>query len=242
MIKLVIADDEQHAIDRLKDLLSDFEQFKIVAEVNDGNKVLEKIVALKPEVAILDINMPGISVFNSISALQTPPIIIFQTAHSKYATDAFDINALDYLLKPVSRERFKQAVTKIMEKLKSTSKDNHQIEQPDKDPAGKISVKVNGMIKIIPVGDISKICFEEGLSFVYTQKDQFISDRTLNYYEEKFKDMSFFRTNRANLVNLDYVTTIHKAFKGAYYIELKDGTRVELSRRKAQILKKTLDF
>jgi two-component system, LytTR family, response regulator len=242
MIRFVIADDEQHAIDRLKDLLSDYKQFKIVAEVNDGNKVLEKIVSLKPDVAILDINMPGISVFNTISSLQDPPLIIFQTAHSKYATDAFDINALDYLLKPVSRERFKQAVSKILGNLETFTPGNKNIEPLDKDPTEKISVKVNGMIKIIPVGDISKVCFEEGLSFIYTQKDHFISDRTLNYYEDKFKDMNFFRTNRANLVNLDYVTTIHKAFKGAYFIELQDGTRVELSRRKSQMLKKTLDF
>ena len=242
MIRFVIADDEQHAIDRLKDLLLDYKQFKIVAEVNDGNKVLEKIVSLKPDVAILDINMPGISVFNTISSLQDPPLIIFQTAHSKYATDAFNINALDYLLKPVSRERFKQAVLKIMGKLETFPPGNKNIGPPEKDPTEKISVKVNGMIKIIPVGDISKVCFEEGLSFIYTQKDHFISDKTLNYYEDKFKDMNFFRTNRANLVNLDYVTTIHKAFKGAYFIELQDGTRVELSRRKSQMLKKTLDF
>ncbi|MBT4290917.1 MAG: response regulator transcription factor [Deltaproteobacteria bacterium] len=242
MIKLIIADDEQHARERLKDLISDYEQFKIISEVDDGNKALEKMVSLKPDVAILDINMPGISVFNTISSLQAPPIIVFQTAHSKYAADAFDVEALDYLLKPVSRERFKQAVNKIMKKLSSATEDMKEHDITDKDSTTKITVRVNGTIKIIRVNDISKICFEEGLSFIYTNKDKFISDRTLNYYEEKLQEMKFFRSNRANLVNLEYVTTIHKAFKGAYYIELQDGTRIELSRRKAQILKKNLDF
>jgi len=186
--------------------------------------------------------MPGISVFNTISSLQAPPIIVFQTAHSKYAADAFDVEALDYLLKPVSRERFKQAVNKIMKKLSSATEDMKEHDITDKDSTTKITVRVNGTIKIIRVNDISKICFEEGLSFIYTNKDKFISDRTLNYYEEKLQEMKFFRSNRANLVNLEYVTTIHKAFKGAYYIELQDGTRIELSRRKAQILKKNLDF
>jgi len=242
MINILIADDEQPAIERLKDLIADYEQLNIIAEVNDGNKALEKIVSLKPDVAFLDINMPGISVFNTISSLQNPPIIIFQTAHSKYATEAFDINALDYLLKPISRKRFKQAVTKIKEKLKTSEPNDKPAPLPGKNPSEKISVKVNGVIKIISVCDITKICFEEGLSFLYTPKDQFISDKSLNYYEKKLKGMNFFRTNRANLVNLDFVTTIHKAFKGAYFIEFQDGTRIDLSRRKAQILKKTLDF
>lgn len=242
MINILIADDEQPAIERLKDLIADFEQFNIIAEVNDGNKALEKIVSLKPHVAFLDINMPGISVFNTISSLQNPPIIVFQTAHSKYASEAFDINALDYLLKPISRERFKKAIVKIKEKLDTLTPTDKPTTLPVKDPAEKISVKVNGMIKIVSVCDITKICFEEGLGFIYTHQDQYVSDKSLNYYEEKLKGMNFFRTNRANLVNLDFVTTIHKSFKGAYFIELKDGTRIDLSRRKAQILKKTLDF
>ncbi len=242
MIKTLIADDEQHALDRLKDLLSDYEQFEIVAEAHNGTEALETIVSLKPDVAFLDINMPGVSVFKSISSLQSPPMVVFQTAHSKYAADAFDINALDYLLKPVSRERFGQAVSKIMEKRSGFEVDSATKEPEERETVEKISVKAHGAIKIIPVGDIRKICFEEGLSFVFTEEGRFMSDRTLNYYEEKFKELGFFRSNRANLVNLDYVTTIHKAFKGSYFIELKDGSKVELSRRKALVLKKTLDF
>lgn len=242
MIKTLIADDEQHAIDRLKELLSDYDQFQIVAEANDGTKVLEQIVMYKPDVAFLDINMPGVSVFNTISSLQDPPIVIFQTAHSKYAVDAFTIDALDYLLKPISRERFKQAITKIMDKLTVIEPEQSPKESLDKEHIEKISIKVHGTIKIIEVTAIQKICFEEGLSFIYTSEGRFLSDRTLNYYEEKFKNLGFFRSSRANLVNLDYITTIHKEFKGNYLIELKDGSKSELSRRKAQVLRKTLDF
>ncbi len=242
MIKTLIADDEQHAIDRLKDLLADFEQFQIVTEANNGTEALEKIVSMKPDVAFLDINMPGISVFKTISSLQNPPIIIFQTAHSKYATDAFDINALDYMMKPVSKKRFAQAVSKIMEKLSSAETTVQTKAPAEKESSEKISVKVQGTIKIIPVNHIHKICFEEGLSFIYSDEGRFMSDRTLNYYEEKFNDSGFFRSNRANLVNLEFVTTIHKAFKGNYIIELRDGSRVDLSRRKALVLKKTLEF
>ncbi len=242
MIKTLIADDEEHAVSRLKDLLSDYNEFEIIAEARNGTEALEQIVSKKPDVAFLDINMPGVSVFTSISSLQDAPIIVFQTAHSKYATDAFDVNALDYLLKPVSRTRFSQAISKIIEKLSVSKTGSTPPEPVERESTEKISVKVHGAIKIIPVNTIQKICFEEGLSFIYCVDGRFLSDKTLNYYEEKFKELGFFRSNRANLVNLDHVTTIHKAFKGAYFIELKDGSKVELSRRKALTLKKTLDF
>jgi len=242
MIKTLLADDEPHAIDRLKELLSDYDQFQIIAEARSGTEALEKIVAEKPDVTFLDINMPGVSVFQTISSLQNPPIVIFQTAHSKYAADAFDIDALDYMMKPVSKKRFAQAVTKILGKLSPTEASPERLKTAEHEPLEKISVKFQDTIKIIQVRDILKICFEEGLSFIYTKEGRFLSDRTLNYYEEKFVEAGFFRSNRANLVNLAYVTTIHKGFKGSYYIELKDGARIEVSRRKALTLKKTLDF
>jgi len=242
MIKTLIADDEQHARDRLKDLLSDYKQFQIVAEAKDGTSALEKIVALSPDVAFLDINMPGVSVFKTLSSLSQPPLIIFQTAHSKYATDAFDVDALDYLLKPISKDRFKRAVSKITGKLIQDQTKSSAPESEHQEQIEKISVKVQGSIKILPVNEIQKICFEEGLSFIYTGEGRFLSDHSLNYYETKFQEAGFFRSNRSNLINLDFVTTIHKAFKGNYLIELKDGSKVELSRRKAQALKKKLDF
>ncbi len=242
MIKTLIADDERHALDRLKELLSDYDQFQIVAEANSGTGALEKMVSLKPDVVFLDINMPGVSVFKTISSLQDPPLVVFQTAHSKYAADAFDINALDYLMKPVSRERCSKAVPKIWGKISATKASAIAKEPVEKEQTEKISIKVREAIKIIQVCDIQKICFEEGFSFIYTEEGRFLSDRSLNYYEEKFEGVGFFRSNRATLVNLEFVTTLHKGFKGSYLIELKDGSRVELSRRKALILKKTIDF
>ena len=242
MIRTLIADDEQHAIDRLQDLLSDYRQFEIVAESRNGSEALEQMVTLQPDVAFLDINMPGVFVFKSVASLQNPPLVVFQTAHSKYAAEAFDIDALDYLLKPVSRQRFRQTVDKIAERLKSAGPADRVERQAGKKATEKISIKVHDAIKIISVRDILRVRFEEGLVFVYTEEGRFMSDRTVNYYEEKFADCGFFRSDRANLVNLDHVATIHKEFKGNYLIELKDGSRIGLSRRKAQSLKKTLDF
>ncbi|MBU2646013.1 LytTR family DNA-binding domain-containing protein [bacterium] len=242
MITTLIADDEPHAIDRLKDLLSAYDQFHIIAVARSGTEALEQMVSLQPDVAFLDINMPGVSVFKTITSLQTPPLIVFQTAHAKYAADAFDVDALDYLMKPVSRERFARAVGKILEKKAGSAAANLEDEGITRETTEKISVKFRDAIKIIQVGDIQKICFEEGLSFIYTSEGRFFSDHSLNYYEDKLAGLGFFRSNRASLVNLAFVTTIHKGFKGACLIELKDRSRVELSRRKAPLLKKKLDF
>lgn len=243
MIRTLIADDEQHALDRLKDLLGAYDDFQIVAEARDGTRALEKIVSIKPDVAFLDINMPGVSVFKTIGSLQDPPLIVFQTAHSKYATDAFDISAVDYLMKPVGKERFGQAILKIREKLSAhSSTPGKKAREEDCDPIEKISVKVHGTIKIIPVSEIRRICFEEGLSFIYVKEGRFLSDHSLNYYEEKFRNLGFFRSNRANLINLEFVSAIHRAFKGNYFIEMSDGSKVDLSRRKAMSLKKIVDF
>lgn len=242
MIQILIADDEQHAIDRIKELLADYDQFQILALAHSGTEALEKIVDLKPDVAFLDINMPGVSVFQSIASLQAPPMVIFQTAHSKYAADAFDIDALDYIMKPISRERFTQTVAKIMGKISGSAAANRAAKPLEQEQRTKITVKLKEGIKIIEVNDIFKICFEEGLCFIYTEEGRFISDRSLNYYEEKFNDLGFFRASRANLVNLAFVATIHKGIKGSCFIELKEGAKLEVSRRKALILKKTLGF
>lgn len=242
MIRTLIADDEPLALERLKDLLADHSQFEIIATASSGTEALEKMVSLSPEVAFLDINMPGVSVFKSLASLQIPPIIVFQTAHSKYAADAFDIDALDYLMKPVSRERFSRAVDKITRQLSKTAQHLEKAPQVEAEQVEKISIKYQDSIKIIQIRDIRKVCFEEGLSFIYTEEGRFYSDRSLNYYEAKFGEAGFFRSNRATLVNLAFVTTIHRGFKGTYIIELQDGSRVDLSRRKALILKKTLDF
>ncbi|MGD9202750.1 MAG: LytTR family DNA-binding domain-containing protein [Chitinispirillia bacterium] len=246
MIKTLIADDENHARERLRELLSSFSIFEIVDEARDGNEALQKIITHTPQVVFLDINMPGISVFSSIEALQKKPIIIFQTAYSEYAADAFDINALDYLLKPVRRERLEKTVGKIQEKIAVQSMDKkniiHDLNQSTQKIQDHISVKIKGIIKIIPTDDIVRISFEKAYCFIYTVENKFISDKYLNYYEKILKEKSFFRTSRNHIINLKYISVIHAMYGGSYSIELKNSERVDLSRRKANILKKLIDF
>ena len=243
MITTIIADDEIHARERLRELLDRFSLFDIVAEAKDGNEALQLIITNKPQVAFLDINMPGVSVFQSIPSLQNPPLIIFQTAYSEHAADAYNINALDYLLKPVRFERLEKAVAKIREKLALSATSEHQkSSEASVKPADHVTITISGKTKVIAAQDIIRISIENGFCYLYTVKDKLISDKYLSFYEEKLTGSCFFRASRTDIIHLNHIAMIHRVDQGMYTIELKNGMQVDLSRRKAQELKKIVDF
>lgn len=242
MITVLITDDESHARERLKDLLSRFDCFEIIAEAQDGNEALSKMITLNPDVAFLDINMPGISVFQSLPSLKEPPLIVFQTAYSEHAAEAFDIDAVDYLLKPVRFERLEKCVQKLLKKIASKKNETELQPQNSLESTDRISVKTNGKIKLIDTSDIIRISFERGFSTIFTETEQYMSDKYLNYFEEKLREKRFFRASRTELVNLGAISVIENLTHGLYEIELINGMTVDLSRRKAQALRKIMDF
>lgn len=237
MIRVVIADDELPGRERLKSLLEEIDTIEIVAETENGTEALEAIITHEPDAAFLDINMPGISVFTSIPSLQKQPLIIFQTAYSEHAVQAFEINALDYIMKPLRRERVQQAVDKITQVL------NRPVSEPqESNTVDTISVKVNKTIKVLSIADIVRISFENEFSYIYTTEGKYISEKYLNYYENLLEKHNFFRASRSALVNLNHLSAVHTIDKGVYVIEFQDKSRIELSRRKGQLLKKKISF
>jgi len=244
MITVLIADDEKHARDRLKNLLKNYKNFSIIAEAKNGDEVIQTIISKKPDVAFLDINMPGVSVFDTIPSLKNPPLIIFQTAYSEYAVDAFKANALDYIMKPVSEERLSNTIDKIVKSINNRQlcDEDNEDKNTDKQELKKISVKTSGTIKVIDINDIYKISFEDGFSFIYTDEGRFLSDYYLNYFEEKLINKGFYRVSRNDIVNIKFISLIHPMFKGNYIIELKNTEKIKLSRRRAKDLKKIISF
>jgi DNA-binding LytR/AlgR family response regulator len=186
--------------------------------------------------------MPGMSVFTSLPSLQQPPLVVFQTAYSQHAADAFDINAVDYLLKPVRFERLEKAVAKILEKCAAISSGQAPAAGATARPAGHVTVTIAGKTRLIATKDIIRISSEGGFCYIHTANEKLISDKYLNHYEEKLKGGTLFRTGRTDIVNLDHIASIRKESMGMYTIELKNGMRVDLSRRKAQQLKKIVEF
>ncbi|MBD3316054.1 MAG: response regulator [Chitinivibrionales bacterium] len=241
MITTLIADDEKHARERLRELLDRFGIFDIVAEAVDGNEALSLMLTRGPRVAFLDITMPGISVFTAIPSLQNPPLIIFQTAYSEHAANAFEIDAVDYLLKPIRYERLEKAVSKILSKLGKGTQPPISPDSSSK-PVEQVTIKVGGKTRIIAAKDIVRISFIEDFCYLYTENEKMISDKYLSYYEEKLHGGRFYRTSRTDIINLDCIAVINKEFQGMYTIELKNGMQVDLSRRRAQLLRKIIDF
>jgi two-component system, LytTR family, response regulator len=239
MIRIIIADDETHARERLRELLDRFGIFEIVAEASDGNEALQQIITHKVDVAFLDINMPGIPVFQTVSSLQHPPLIVFQTAYSEHAATAFEIDALDYLLKPVRYERLEKTVDKIRSRLsESVVKHSDTIVKP----SDHITITIQGKTRIIQSTDIIRISLDAHFCYVYTNSEKLISDKYLSYYEERLDTKVFFRTSRNDIINLNYIAFINKELQNNFTIAMKNGMQIELSRRRAQELRKFIDF
>lgn len=234
LITVLIADDELHARKRLKTLLNDHPIFKIVSEAENGDQVVSEIIIQKPQIVFLDINMPGASVFNTIPLLEHPPLVIFQTAYSEYGVKAFDINAIDYLLKPVSRDRFSQAINKVSKILDKEEQKDIKLNPQNKDV---ISVKSGEIIKIVKLQKISRISFEDGFSFIYVGTDKLYSDKSLNYYDDTLETSGFYRISRADIINISYINKLHPMFKGQYIVEMLNGDKIKISRRRIQGLK-----
>lgn len=238
-ITVLIADDEKPARKRLLALLSGHSDYKIVAEAVNGDEVLKMIIEKTPMVAFLDINMPGASVFSTIPSLKNPPLVVFQTAYSEFGVQAFDINAVDYLLKPVSRERFNQALEKLFTALnKRPRQTNEIVEKPvkDKNP-DVISVKSGEALRVVKVEKIKRISFSEGFSFIHIGKESLYSDKSLNYYDDLLSNRGFYRVSRTDIINLKYMEKLHPFFNGQYVAELTDGDKISVSRRRVQELK-----
>ena len=238
---ILIADDEKPARERLKNILNNL-GYNICGEAENGNEVMTKIVSLKPQLIFLDINMPGVNVFDSIKSLKNPPLIIFQTAYSEYAVDAFDINAVDYLLKPYSLERVESGIEKALKFLEIKNANLNKSQNEENIYLKYLSVKDGTSIKLIEVVEIQRICFEEGFSFVYTKGVRFLTDRSLNDFEKILEPETFFRTSRNDIIKLSEISIIHPMFSGNFTIEMKEKTKIPLSRRRAKELRKILNF
>lgn len=226
-VRVLIADDEKHARDRLKSLLSENSVFNVVCEVTSCNELVQKIEQHRPDVAFLDINMPGESVFKVIASVNIKPLIVFQTAYSDYGPDAFDINAADYLLKPISRERFYIAVDKILQKLAESNNET-------------ITVQSGEKLNILKISEIIRISFEDGFCFIYTDSQISYSDKSLSYFDEALNKYGFYRISRTDLINIKFIDKLVSHQNTNSFVELISGHTLNISRRRLNGLKKIL--
>jgi len=246
-IKVIIIDDEQLARELIKNYLEEYPEIEILAECSDGFEGLKAIQDMKPELIFLDVQMPKITGFEMLEILEKPPIIIFSTAYNEYAMKAFEMNAIDYLLKPFSRERFGKSIEKANEKIglrqsESLKLKNFSIQLSTPENMERIIVKTGTKIQVIPVSTILYIEAQDDYVMIHAAEGKFLKQQTMKHYESLLDKMKFIRIHRSYIVNINEVVKIEPYEKESHQVILKNSIKLPVSKSGYSVLKKLLEF
>ncbi len=231
-MKALIIDDERLGRAELRRLLEPHAEVEIVGEARDAAEALTQIEQLRPDLLFLDIQMPGRSGFELLEQLDRVPMVIFTTAYDEYALKAFEVNALDYLLKPVSPERLGTALARALERRA----------KPVMEGGQRIFVKDGERCWFVTLADIVLLENEGNYTRLYFGGNRPLVLRSLNYLEERLDPAIFFRASRKHLLNLRFIDTIDSWANGGFLVKLKGGPAVEMSRRQAQKFKDVMSL
>ncbi len=235
-MKALVIDDERLARKELISLLSQFPKIEVIGEAVNADDAQEKIEALKPDILFLDIQMPGRNGFELLESLDNVPKVIFTTAYDEYALKAFEVNALDYLLKPVSKDRLDESIQKIIdgeqEEIKEPKKEEYKLGLND-----QVFVKDGDKCWFVRLDNVR--LFESDGNYIKVYFDNFkpMIHKSLNALDKKLDDRSFFRASRKHIINLSWVESIEAWFNGGLLVKMKGGEKVEVSRRQARNLR-----
>lgn len=232
-MKAIIIDDERLARQELKNLLSVHKDVEVVAECADAAQAKEKINELKPDIIFCDIQMPGKSGLELAEEISAIVDVVFVTAHDEHAIKAFELNAFDYLLKPLQPERLAETIKKLSIKETATKIDNNT-PLSDKDT---VFIKDGEKCWLVKLSDIRLFESEGNYVRVYFDTLRPLILRSLNSLETRLNEKQFFRASRKHIINLNYVASIETWFNGGLNAKLKDGKEIEISRRQAVKLK-----
>lgn len=235
-IKALLIDDERLARKELTTLLAAHPEIEIVGEAANAEEGISMIDKLNPDLVFLDIQMPEKSGFDMLEEMDVVPNVVFVTAYDEYAIKAFEVNALDYLLKPVDSERLAETIKKISGKKKETPKPT----APSDEKLGsesQIFLKDGDKCWFVTLKDVRMFESEGNYVRVYFGKNKPLILKSLNNLEERLDNKTFFRANRKYIINLKWVEGIENWFNGGLQVELRDGEKVEVSRRQASRFK-----
>jgi len=232
MIRTILIDDEALARDIVKHYLKGFPNIEVVAECSDGFEGLKAIAQHQPDLIFLDIQMPKISGFEMLELVEKRPAVIFTTAFDEYAIKAFEVNAVDYLLKPIEQSRFEQAMQKLPSKLAKGDDSQELLETASLSPAqnNRVVVKNAGVIKIIPVEAIQYLEADDDYVKLSTTEGNFQKNKTMSFFEQTLDPTQFIRIHRSYIINLAEVTKIELKEKDNYVVLLKSGIWLPVSK------------
>ena len=233
-MKAILIDDEPLARSVIKEYLQSYPGISVVEECNDGFQGVKSIMQHHPDIIFLDIQMPKINGFEMLELIDIPPRVIFTTAHDEFAIRAFESNAVDYLLKPFSRERFDKAMQKLLDQQGSVqpSATGKLLQAAASSPAQsqRIVVKLGGNIRIIPVDQIHYLEAADDYVKIHTEKEAFLKNKTMGYFEEVLNQEMFVRTHRSYIININQVTRIDPYEKENHLAVLRSGKKIPVSK------------
>jgi two-component system LytT family response regulator len=245
-IRVIIIDDEKLAREITKSYLAKVPEIEIIAECSNGFDAIKKINEENPDLIFLDIQMPKINGFEMLELLEDPPAIIFTTAYDQFAIKAFEVSAVDYLLKPFSEERFnaalKRSYTFLQDKYQQNSAIKNIIEQHDEriEFLERVVIKDGSKISILPVDSIKWIEAQDDYVMINSDQGRFLKKKTMKYFENHLDENAFIRIHRSYIINADFIQHLEQKGKESYQLILKNGKELPVSKTGLTRLKNTL--
>jgi len=242
-IKAIIIDDERLARNELKKLLQNHSEIEVIEEAANVDEGLEKIEQFNPELIFLDIQMPGKTGFDLLAEVEKAPKVIFTTAYDEYAIKAFEVNALDYLLKPIEPKRLADAITKLQDELfKERAGMGGILNRGPLTENDQVFVKDGERCWFVKLGEIRLFESVGNYAKVYFSTHKPLILKSLNALEERLDDRMFFRANRKHIINLRWIEKIEPYFNGGLLVDLKGGEKIEVSRRQTVKFKEMMSL
>ncbi len=237
-LRALIVDDEELALDRLRRLLAELPEVEIVGEARDGQAALEAVAALRPEVVFLDVEMPGADGLEVVRSMAAPrPKVVFCTGYDRYAVEAFELAAADYLLKPVTRPRLAQAVERLRARSAAAwDAPVERVAQARPWAAGRLLARIGARYRVVPQAEVEHFAADTGTTVAHTADGQYDLDPSLDALELRLEPGRFFRISRAALVRLDAVAEVLARPGGHGEVRLRSGARLPVSRRRLTAL------
>lgn len=235
-IKAVIVEDSRLARNELKELIKKHPEIELLGEAENVDKGYELIQTMQPDLLFLDINMPEKDGFELLEMLEEVPITVFTTAFDEYAIKSFEYNALDYLLKPINEKRFALAIDKVKEKLENASEESASSVQRLTGNS-QIFIKDGEKCWLVKIGDISHLEIVGNYTRVFFQDQSPLLYKSLNQVEEKLPEKYFFRANRQQIINTNFIENVVPWFNGKLKLSMQNGEEVEVSRRQSYLFK-----
>ncbi|PIQ33598.1 MAG: DNA-binding response regulator [Bacteroidetes bacterium CG18_big_fil_WC_8_21_14_2_50_41_14] len=246
-LRTLIIEDEEPARDLVKAYLKDNEHIELIGECADGFTGVKTINETKPDLVFLDIQMPKLTGFEMLELLDEMPEIVFTTAYDQFAIKAFELSAVDYLMKPFSKARFNEAIEKVLYRVQNKQPGaaklqqlSQQAKETSTTKVERLFVKTGNKIDVIPVDTIIRVEAQDDYVEIHNEKGKFLKYDTMNFLEKCLPEDIFVRVHRSHIININLIEKMEKYGKDSYLIIMKDKSKVNVSKSRVKELKEQL--